>query len=206
MSAKPTIKKVMLKAVTRGSKGKEPKTFTLRDIRSEAMTSCAAVKCLIKAQLSQDITEEDFDIGFLQGNTVISIRSKADLDELWEVLRRGANTTLWCDGMNGEASQSTALDRKRSGQDDKEAEKNKDKKKKNDESKEEEVEETIQTLQDKHGKEFTPMQYRIWAEMHVGGYQPSLDEAPSNSMFLELVEPPQREEQLQILYLKPSIN
>ena len=28
------------------------------------------------------------------------------------------------------------------------------------------------------------MQYCIWAEMHVGGYQPSLDEAPSNSMFL----------------------
>jgi hypothetical protein len=28
------------------------------------------------------------------------------------------------------------------------------------------------------------MQYRIWAEMHVGGYQPSLDEAPSNSIFL----------------------
>ena len=184
---KPPIKKVMLKAVTRGSKGKEPKTFTLRDIRSEALTSYAAVKCLIKAQLSQDITEEDFDIGYLQGNTVVSIRSKADLDELWEGLRRGANTTLWCDGMSGEASQSTSLGRKRSAQDDEEAEKNKDKKKKkkkDDESKEEKVEGTIRTLQDKHGKEFTPMQYRIWAEMHVGGYQPSLDEAPSNSMFL----------------------
>ena len=73
MSAKHPIKKVMLKAVTRGSKGKEPKTFTLRDIRSEVLTSSADVKCLIKAQLSQDITEEDFDIGYLQGNTVISI-------------------------------------------------------------------------------------------------------------------------------------
>ena len=52
----PPIKKVMLKAVNRGSKGKEPKTFTLRDVRPEAMTSYAAVKCLIKVQLSQDIT------------------------------------------------------------------------------------------------------------------------------------------------------
>ena len=184
----PPIKKVMLKAVNRGSKGKEPKTFTLRDVRPEAMTSCAAVKCLIKAQLTQDITEEDFDIGFLQGNTVVSIRSKADLDELWEGLRRGINTTLWCDGMNGEAH-SSSLGQKRSAQDtDEEGEKIKDKKKKrkkkDGESKEEKVEETIQALQDKQGKEFTPMQYRIWAEMHVGGYQPSLDEAPSNSMFL----------------------
>ena len=177
----------MLKAVTRGSKGKEPKIFTLRDIRPEAMTSCTALKILIKAQLSQDITEEDFDIGYLHGNTVVSIRSKADLNELWEGLRRGLNTTLWCDGMTGEVAQYSSLGRKRSAQDDETHEKNKDKKKKkkkDDESKEEKVEETIQTLQDKHGKDFTPMQYRIWAEMHVGGYQPSLDEAPSNSMFL----------------------
>ena len=73
IAAKPPIKKVMLKAVSRGSKGKEPKTFTLRDIRPEAMTSCAVVKCLIKAQLSQDNTKDDFDIGYLQGNTVVSI-------------------------------------------------------------------------------------------------------------------------------------
>ena len=92
---KPPIKKVLLrKAVSRGSKGKEPKMFTLRDIITEAHASCADVKCLIKAQLSQDITEDDFDIGYLQGNTVVSIRSKADLDEIWEGLRRGSNTTL----------------------------------------------------------------------------------------------------------------
>jgi hypothetical protein len=60
---KSPTKKVLLKAVSRGSKGKEPKMFTLRDIRPEAMTSCTTLKILIKAQLSQDITEEDFDIG-----------------------------------------------------------------------------------------------------------------------------------------------
>ena len=186
--AKPPIKKVMLKAVSRGSKGKEPKIFTLRDIRPEAMTSSTALKILIKVQLSQDITEDDFDIGYLHGNTVVSIQSKADLDELWDGLRRGLNTTLWCDGMAGEVAQNSSLGRKWSAQDDETHDKNKDKKKKkkDDESKEEKVEAAIETLQDKYGKNFTPMQYRIWAEMHVGGYQPSLDEAPSNcnSMFL----------------------
>ena len=187
---KPPIKKVLLKAVSRGSKRKEPKMFTLRDIIPEAHASCADVKCLIKAQLSQDVTEDDFDIGYLQGNTVVSIRSKADLDEIWEGLRRGLNTTLWCDGMqNANESQNPSLGHKRLLTDQEETEKSKHKKKKrkkkdDGQSKEEKVEETIQTLQGKHGNQFTPMQYRIWAEMHAGGYQPSLDEAPANSMFL----------------------
>ena len=41
---------------------------------------CTAVNYLIKAQLSEDIAEDDFDIGYLQGNTVISIQNKADLE------------------------------------------------------------------------------------------------------------------------------
>ena len=58
------------------------------------------------------------------------------------------------------------------------------KKKKDDTSKEDRVEGMLQTLQEMHSKGFTPMQYRIWSEMHAGGYHPSLDEAPTNSMFL----------------------
>lgn len=137
---KPSIKKVMLKAVTKGSKARkasEPKMFTLRDTRPETPTSCAAVKCLIKAQLSQDITEEDFDIGHLQGNIVVSIQNKADLDELWEGLRRGSNTTMWCDGMSRDSS--IGHPGKRSARDDEEVENNqektKKKKKKDDEPK-----------------------------------------------------------------------
>jgi hypothetical protein len=57
--------------------------------------------------------------------------------------------------------------RKRSAQDEESENKDKKKKKKKDEGRI--VEEAIQTLQDKHGKEFTPMQYCIYAEMHVGG-------------------------------------
>lgn len=101
--------------------------------------------------------------------------------------------SLWCDGMNGEASQSTSLGRKRSAQDDEETE-SKDKKKKKDESKEEKVKETMQTLQHKHGKEFTPMQYHIWAEMRAIN-QVLMKHLPIRC-FLELVEPPQRELQI----------
>ena len=111
---------------------------------------------------------------------------------------------MWCDGMNDPEAQNLSLGRKRSAQDDEETE-NKEKKKKDDESKEEKVEETIQTLQDKHGKEFTPMQYRIGAEMHVGAIsQVSMKHLPIQC-FSELVELLQREGQLQ-MYLKLSTN
>ena len=90
---------------------------------------------------------------------------------------------------NATESQNPSLGHKRLLTDQEETEKSKDKKKKrkkkgDGQSKEEKVEETIQTLQGKHGNQFTPMQDRIWAEVHTGGYQPSLDEAPANSMFL----------------------
>ena len=66
--SQPTsIKKALLKAVSRHSKGKEPKMFTLRNIVPDKISSCSDVKSLIKAQLSDDITEDDFDLGYVQG-------------------------------------------------------------------------------------------------------------------------------------------
>ena len=34
-----------------------------------------------------------------------------------------------------------------------------------------------------HNKAYTPMQYRVWAEMYLGGVHPSLDSAPTSTMF-----------------------
>lgn len=45
------------------------------------------------------------------------------------------------------------------------------------------VDETIKTLKEKHGTSYTSMQYRIWAEMHVGGYHSSSDDPPTTTMF-----------------------
>ena len=71
---------------------------------------------------------------------------------------------------NANESQNPSLGNKRLLTDHEETEKSKDKKKKrkkkdDGQSKEEKVEETVQTLQGKDGNQFTPMQYRIWAEM-----------------------------------------
>ena len=83
-----SIKKALLKAVSRQSKGKELKVLTLRYIVPDKISCCSDVKSLIKAQLSDEITVDDFDLGYVQGNSVVNIRSKADLDEIWEGLKK----------------------------------------------------------------------------------------------------------------------
>ena len=60
---------------------KESKTFTLRNVDSSMVTSCATLKALIKAQLKGDV-EKDFDIGYQHNNSVMSIRSADDLLEV----------------------------------------------------------------------------------------------------------------------------
>ena len=169
VESQPIIKKVLLKAVSKQSKGKEPKIFTLRDVSPHKVSCCSDMKSLIKAQLSDDITDDEFDLGYLQGNTVVNIRSRADLEEIWEGLKKGLNITFWCDGLQVEQQSSS---RKRPvSVDSHDAQGSKKRKQKKDDTstKDDKVEEVIHKLQESHGKEFTQMQYRIWAEMHVGG-------------------------------------
>ena len=60
---------------------------------------------------------------------------------------------------------------------------NKEKEKKKESEMEERVKEAIEKLKQSHSG-YTPMQYRIWAEMIVGGVHPSLDEPPRSTMFI----------------------
>ena len=39
-------------------------------------------------------------------------------------------------------------------------------------------------MKTKHRDNFTPMQYRVWAEMHVGGVHNSTDNPPNTTMFV----------------------
>ena len=48
-------------------------------------------------QLGADLIE--FDIGYIQGNTVVSLRSSKDIQEVWSSVLKGENITLWCDGL-----------------------------------------------------------------------------------------------------------
>ena len=172
------VKKVLLKAVNKDN-GKEYKLFTLRNVKVD---SCESLKSVIKSQLQNDIIDDSFDVGFMQSNSAVSFRSTEDLAEVWEQLRMGKNITLWCDGMI-----SMAPNKKRkcpfAGDDKEIPDKKKSKRGTKDTTREDQVEELLEALKAKHGKVHTPMQFRIWAEMIIGGIHASHDEPPSTTMF-----------------------
>ena len=38
-------------------------------------------------------------MGVVQGNSVVSIRSKEDMMDVWKDIRKGTKVVLWCDGL-----------------------------------------------------------------------------------------------------------
>ena len=111
------------------------------------------MKFLIKAQLKDDITEQDFDVGYVQGSSAVIIRSRVDLEELWDTLRKGANTMLWCNGMSCQPCSSTSYKRALSEamSDNEEVETRKRKKKKRkkvEDDRAAEVDETVEILKE----------------------------------------------------------
>ena len=195
-SAYPTnglVGRVLLKAVNKSSK-KESKVFSIRCL-DFIHTSCSKMKEAIRAQLPCDIIEGKFDIGFLQGNTVISIRNDQDITEVYNDIKRGIKVTLWCDGLKEPGTSSTHCssskkrkqpqyrDTSSSESDDSLLGKKRAKGRTKKESKDKQIEATIKELKDRHSMAFTQMQYRIWSEMLIGGIYSSYDEAPKSSMF-----------------------
>ena len=73
--------------------------------------SCDQLKALIKSQLYSNLVK-DFDVGYYDASTVVSIRSAEDLGEIWGTLKRGDKVILWCEGLR-EAKTSNSRKRKR---------------------------------------------------------------------------------------------
>ena len=89
--------KLLLKAVCKTTKH-APKTFTLRDVDIASVNSQGQLRKVIREQLQDDLVKE-FDVGYYEGTTVVSIRSPRDLAEVWNDLKAGKKVTLWCDGL-----------------------------------------------------------------------------------------------------------
>ena len=174
------VKKILVKAVDK-DKGKDSKIFTLRNIPTDSVSSCGDLKRVIKNQLDKDIIDSPFDVGFMQNNSAISIRSDEDLIEIWDQVHSGKIITLWCDGLK--SSRGKANKRAHSEEsNDKDVRSKKNKSDKRDTSVR--VEETETKLKEAHGTTYTQMQYKVWAEMFVGGAYSSLQDPPSSQMFI----------------------
>lgn len=181
----PLISKVLIKVVKRDGKKAEGKTFTLRNLDPTKIKTRDNLKTLIRAQLQGDIRSGDFDVGYLQNSSVVSLRSREDIQEVMSNAAKGTKVTLWCDGLQSVSAVGNKA-KKRKQQDDASSDESdsEPRKKSKVEEKDDKIQKIIQDLHAKFDKAYTPMQYRIWSEMVVGGVHTSLDTAPTNPLFL----------------------
>ena len=173
------LSKIYLRAVRPNAKKSDGKTFTLRNIDTQQVTTCKQLKGLIRAHLGDDVQKE-FDVGYLKGNSVVNLRSVQDISEIWQKGLGGSEVTLWCDGL-GLPLKKKGTKRKRKGSD---SDSDEEVKKTKQEEKDDKIQTIIDKLMQLHGEKYVAMQYRIWAEMVDGGmnnvdyYTP-----PKGSMF-----------------------
>ena len=122
------------------------------------MSKLEDLKSLIKAQLSDD----RFDVGYVQNNKVVSLRSKEDIRDLMGSVQKGENVLLWCDGLQKEKSST----RKRKGKSSSSAiidssDSDDDPPIKRKKERDDKVQRRIEELKEKHGEStYTSMQYR----------------------------------------------
>ena len=97
--------KVYLRAISKNAKKKE-KTFVLRDIDTSKVLLCSDLKEIIRAQLYEDISCDDFDVGVISNTSVVRVRTKKDLSELWsDVKNAKTKAVLWCDDLIDKSNQ-----------------------------------------------------------------------------------------------------
>lgn len=184
-----TLRKLLIKAVHKGEKEKKDsgKIFTPRNINPICVSKVEDLRSLIKAQLSDDPVDQ-FDVGYVLNNKVISLRSREDIGDLMGSVQKGNNILLWCDGVRKEPEKKNTRKRKAkssvidsSGSDDEDSPSKRKK-----EDRDDKVQRRIEELKEKHGQStYTSMQYRIWAKLLSGGVYSSTLEAPTQStMFM----------------------
>lgn len=181
----PPLTRVLLKAVLKSStSNKDGKTFTIRDVDTARISSCGAMKALIREQLNDDIVTEDFDVGFLNGSSVVRIRNKKDLFDVWSALRKpGSKVTLWCDGLVDRRGAGNSRKRPQSDEPGSDSESTVTRPKKKQVDRDRKVQDIVDDLKGTHASNYTQMQLRIWAEMIASGMHLSLSDPPSTSMF-----------------------
>lgn len=139
----------------------------------------------IKRQFKDDIVSEDFEIGYIHSNSVVTIRKTEDLNEIWNEIKNNMfyGVMGWC---KRRRSSVQAFD----DSDDDELLKSTQRRKKVDD-KEEWVTRVLSQFFEKHGENFTQFQLRIWSEIFVSGIYGSLytpPPPPIHQCLLELVE------------------
>ena len=178
------LKKVLLKAVTKKGTKSDSKMFSLRNLNMATMKTTSELKNVIREGLQDEISPKDFDVGYVQGSNIIRICNRDDIAELSSLISKPAsNVIIWCDGLRSNNKRQTQTDSEDDSDDESRRLRNKRRRSAKESDRDKEVQEYVKELNKKHGSTYTPMQYRIWAEMKAGGLHANLDDPPTTSMF-----------------------
>ena len=125
----------------------------------------------------------DFEVGYFRGQQKVWIMTDDDLTDAWSTLSKGTSS-LWCREVRKSAKQLDSSGEESDIPDEPPLKKAKTCKSVSaSEDKQRRVEDVKQKLVDKHGGEYSTMQYRLWAEMVAIGSHSSLDTSPCVPMF-----------------------
>lgn len=174
-------------------KRSDAKLYMLRNVAWQHFSDPSKLRAFFMDQLRDQVSDNAvFDFGYFQGNKRIWIRDKEDLREVQKMVQSDTHSiTLWCDGKTNERqAKRTSSDLNLSdsdGENESSAHapaKAKGKKKRTRyEEKAERIDDIVDRLKSQHGKEYTIIQYRIWAETMENGQHSSYDHPPKGRFF-----------------------
>ena len=183
---------VSLKVINPDKKS-DAKLYILRNIAWQHFSDPDKLRGFLMDQFRDQVSSNAvFDFGYFRGNKRIWIRDKEDLREVQKMVQSDTHSvTLWCDGKTNERqAKRTSSDLNLSDSDGENESpthapaKAKGKKKRTRyEEKAERIDDIVDRLKSQHGREYTIIQYRIWAETMENGQHSSYDHPPKGRFF-----------------------
>ena len=159
-------KKVNFKVrVTNPLRKKEYETYVLRDVTKETVSTPMDLRKELYKQFGAELVSStlDFSVGYVKGNSKVTIHSPADVDDVWSMITsKGEAINLWCDRVAKRDEESSENESEQENC----AIRPKSKKKKLSAlEKNKHVESLVEKLCKKHSGKFTTLQLRLWAEV-----------------------------------------
>ena len=135
----------------------------LRNVDETSLTTHRKLIEEIQNQFGSVLIPEthQLPVGYFKGTTKITIRTDADVADIWTCVRNNEQIALWCQGnhlsdVSSDSDDELPPKKKRKA----------DKKKLSAlEEKANQVEQIIHTLREKHGNQLNTIQYCLWVEM-----------------------------------------
>lgn len=148
----------------------ECQIYVLRDVSEGAVSTPQKLVEQLQKQFGSLVpSTRQFPVGYMKGSSKVTIRTAADVADIWAYVKKGDQISLWCQGVRSPKVSSVNVEGSDSESDDEGWSKKKIRTKKRKlsalDEKNNRIEDVVSTLQEKHGDRYTTIQYRLWAEM-----------------------------------------